>query len=209
MNTQADSMCFLKRIFKRWKKVLIFISVATLCCLVIFVVLLSKPDTSIIVQNNAIQTNGMPVSVRVVTPKSYPAVVKSFGEVAPLWQTTIRGQVDGKIIFLSEKLRVGSIVKKGELLVQLEKSEFEMHVAEARSRLAAAKVVLLRELRESEQARKNWERANIRGEPDSPLVLRVPQLEAAKSDVAAAQSALKRAETLLRYTDIRAPFDGV
>ncbi len=209
MNAQDDTVCFLKRIFRRWKKVLIFIGITTLCSLVISVVLSLRPDESITVQNNTIQKKGMPVSVRVVAPKSYPALVKSFGEVVPLWKTTIKSQVDGKIIFLSKKLQVGSIVKKGELLVQLEKSEFEMHVAEARSRLASAKVALLREQQEGKQARKNWERSNIKRKPDSPLVLRVPQLEMVKSDVAAAQSALKRAEVLLRYTDIRAPFDGV
>ena len=209
MNTQSDTTHFLKRIFRKWKKTFVFIGIATLCSLVILVVLSSKPDESITIQDNAIQTSGMPVSVRVVEPKSYPAVVKSFGEVVPLWQTTIKAQVDGKITFLSDKLRVGSIVKRGELLVQIETSEFEMHAAEAKNRLAAAKVALLREQREADQARTDWKRSNIKGEPDSPLVLRAPQLDAAKSDVEAAQTALERAEILLRYTDILAPFDGV
>ncbi len=209
MNTPSAKPHFLKRIFSKWIRGWVFIGVALLCSLIILAVLSEQPDTSVTLQDQDRQTGAMPVSVRPVEAKSYPATIKSFGEVVPLWQTTVRAQVNGKVIFLSDNLRVGSTVKKGELLVQLEKSELEMHVAEAKSRLAAAKVALLREQREAKQARKDWQRANIKSKPNSPLVLRSPQVKAAKADVKAAQAALKRAEVLLGYTDIVAPFDGV
>jgi RND family efflux transporter MFP subunit len=209
MNPNDNKMNYLKRFYRKWQRPLVFIGVATLCSLTVFVVLSSEPEESITIQKDVTQTSGMPVSVRGVEPKSYPAVVKSFGEVVPLWQTAIKAQVDGQITFLSDNLRVGSIVKQGELLVRIEKSEFEMQVAEARNRLSAAKVVLLKEQREARQARKDWERSNIGSKPDSPLVLRTPQLEAAKSELEAAQTALARAQVLLQYTDVHAPFDGV
>ncbi len=209
MNTPSAKPHFLKRIFKKWIRVWVFIGVALLCSLVILAVLSEQPDTSVSLKDQDRQIGAMPVSVRVVEAKSYPAIIKSFGEIVPLWQTTVRAQVNGKVIFLSDNLRVGRKVKKGELLVQLEKSELEMHVAEAKSRLAAAKVALLREQREAKQARKDWQRANMKSKPNSPLVLRSPQVKAAKADVKAAQAALKRAEVLLGYTDIVAPFDGV
>ncbi|PID42418.1 MAG: efflux transporter periplasmic adaptor subunit [Proteobacteria bacterium] len=194
---------------RKWQRVWVFIGVAMLCSLVILVALSEQPDTPVTLQDQHRQTAVMPVSVRVVEPESYPAIIKSFGEVVPQWQTTIRAEVGGSIRFLSDNLRVGNRVKQGELLVQLEKSEFEMHVAEAKSRLAAAKVALLTEQREAKQAQKDWQHANINRQPDSPLVLRTPQLKAAEADVKAAQSALKRAEVLLHYTKVVAPFDGV
>lgn len=209
MNFNDEKMNDLKRFYRKWKRPLVFLGVATLCGLVIVFVLSSKPEKSITIQKDGTQTSGMPVSVRGKEPKSYPAVVKSFGEVVPLWQTVIKAQVDGQITFLSDKLRVGSIVRQGELLVRIEKSEFEMQVAEARNRLSAAKVVLLKEQREARQARKDWKRSNIGSKPESPLVLRTPQLEAAKSELEAAQTALARGQVLLHYTDVNAPFDGV
>ena len=151
----------------------------------------------------------MPVSTQSIEPEGHAAVIKALGEVVPLWQTAIKAQIDGQIVFLSKRLQVGHIVHQGELLSQIAKSDFEGRVAEAKSRLAAAKVRLLKEEREAWEARKNWKQSGIKGTPKSPLVLRKPQLAAARSEVKAAQAALAHAETLLGYTDIRAPFDGV
>lgn len=196
-------MCF------NMKRLTVFIGAAILCGFVMFVILSLKPEKQATAENVNIQVAGMPVSVRSIKPEVHSAVVKSFGEVVPRWKTTIKAQVDGQILFLSDKLRVGNIVKKGDLLAQIEKSDLEMQVAEAKNRLAAAKVVLLREEREASQAHRNWEQSKIKGKPESPLVLHKPQLEAAQSELGAAQAALARAKTLLRYTDVRAPFDGV
>ncbi len=191
------------------RKVLVFLAVAILCSAITLTIMSWKPEEQTTSKNTEAQITGMPVSVRSVEPKAYPAIITALGEVVPLWQTTIRTQVDGQIVFLSERLQVGNTMKKGELLVQIAKSDFEMQVAEAKSRLAAAKVVLLREEREAWEAQKNWEQSGIRGKPESPLVLRKPQVTAARSDVDAAQAALIHAKILLGYTDIRSPYDGV
>lgn len=191
------------------KRLMVFFGVAILCGSIALAILSLKPKEHTTTKDANPQVTGMPVSVRSIKPEVHPAVLKSFGEVVPLWRTTIKAQVNGQIVFLSDKLRVGSIVKRGESLVQIEKSDFEMHVDEAKNRLAAAKVVLLKEEREARQAHRNWEQSKIKGKPESPLVLRKPQLEAAQSELSAAQAALARAETLLSYTNVRAPFDGV
>ena len=193
----------------RLKRLMVFIGVAILCGSVMFIILSLKPEKQATAKNVNSKVAGMPVSVRSIKPEVHSAVVKSFGEVVPLWKATIKAQVDGQILFLSDKLRVGNIVKQGELLVQIEKSDFKMQVAEAKNRLAAAKVVLLKEEQEASQAHRNWEQSKIKGKPESLLVLRKPQLEAAQSELEAAQTALVRAKTLLRYTDVHAPFDGV
>ncbi|MCP4344277.1 MAG: efflux RND transporter periplasmic adaptor subunit [Desulfobacterales bacterium] len=191
------------------KKLLVFLAVAGLCGFIATVILSSKPDDKVKTGVPDQQVKGMPVTVRSVEAKEYPAIIKALGEVVPLWQAAVKAQVGGKIVFLSKRLHPGNMVKHGELLVRIEKSSFEMQVAEARSRLAAAEATLLREEREAREARKNWERSGIKGKPESPLVLREPQLKAARSDMDAARATLAHAKTLLGYTDIKSPFDGV
>jgi RND family efflux transporter MFP subunit len=84
-----------------------------------------------------------------------------------------------------------------------------MQVTEARSQLAQAEVDLFQEEREAVEAKENWRRSGLKGEPVSPLVMRTPQLAAARARLAAAKSALAHAESRLAYTEIRAPYDGV
>lgn len=185
-----------------------FLGVATLCVLITMAILSSTPEEGKASKEADILT-GMPVSIRSIKPETYPAVVKSFGEVVPLWKTTIKSQVDGQVVFFADKLRVGEIVKQGELLVKVEKSAFEMQVADAKNRLASAQVDLLKEEREASHAHWNWSQSKTKGKPKSPLVLHKPQIQAARAELKAAQVALVRAQTLLKYTEIRAPFDGV
>lgn len=191
------------------RKLMVFLIAAILCAIVTVAVLTSRPADSKTAVDTDAPVSGMPVSTRTIEPEGHPAVIKVLGEVVPLWQTAIKAQVDGRIVFLSERLHVGHVVHEGELLVQIDRSDFEGRVAEAKSRLAAATVSLLTEEREAGEALKNWSRSGIKGAPESPLVLRKPQLTAARSEVEAARGALAHAETLLGYTDIRAPFDGV
>jgi len=191
------------------KKLLVFLIIAALCSLAVLAALRFRPAERTTTHDANTPRAGMPVSVRTIEPNSYPATVTALGEVVPLWQSSIKAQVGGQIVTLSDQLQPGNIVKQGDRLVQIARSNFEMQAAEARSRLASAKVRLLTEQREARDARTNWEQSGIAGAPKSPLVLRGPQLEAAQSDVDAAQAALTHAETLLGYTEISVPYDSV
>lgn len=194
--------------FRRSRRA-VFGGVALLCGAALWLAVAWRPEARIAVDSAARPPAGLPVSVQRVTPEAHAAVISALGEVVPLWQTTIRAQVGGRIAYVSERLQEGNIVRRGERLAGVEPSDFLMQVAEAESRLAAARVALLKEEREAWEAKKNWQQSGLEGEPDSELVLRQPQLAAARAELAAARAALARAETLLGYTDIRAPFDGV
>lgn len=187
----------------------IFMVAAALCALAIAAALSSTPADSATARAVETPTTGMPVSVRRIMPQSRPVVIRAYGETRPLWETTLRAQVDGQIEFLGQGLQAGAIVKRGTVLVRLAKSDYEHQVAEANSRLATAQVALFREEREVKEAKRNWKRSGIQGSPKSALVLREPQLLAAKSELDAARAALRSAETRLTHTEIRAPFDGV
>jgi RND family efflux transporter MFP subunit len=193
----------------RLKKIGMFSAVVLFCAAILFIVTTSRPQKDRSKVGDGEPKLGMPVSVKTVTPETYPARVTSLGEVTPRYQSTIQARVSGRITFLSEKLQEGMVVQKGEVLVRLEKSAFRVQVAEAESRLETARLNVLTEERESEDARKSWERSGIEGEPASPLVLRAPQLDAARAEFAAAASVLENARVELGHTEIKAPYDGV
>ena len=191
------------------KKFMLFLATVIVCAFILVITLWSEPEDRAKTKNASAQAAGMPVSVRSIEVNSHPATVTALGEVVPLWQTTIKAQVNGQIVFLSRRLQAGNIFKQGELLVKIEKSSFEMQVALARSSLARAEANMLMEDREAREAQKNWKRSGIEGDPESPLVLREPQLTVARSEISAAQAELAHAETLLGYTEIRAPYDSI
>ena len=155
------------------------------------------------------KTNSRIVSVVKVTPSSYPATVKTMGEVNPEWQSEISSQVSGKVKRISPKFRLGKVMQKGDVLVEIEASEYEAFLADANVRLSAAKINLLQTEKAAEDAMLNWKRSGIEGNPNSPLVLHKPQLEAAQNEVKAAEKAVIKAELDLSNTKITAPFNGV
>ena len=153
--------------------------------------------------------SGMPVTVTSVKPSSYPALITALGEAKPLWQSSIKTRVDGPVLQVSDRLQPGNLVKKGELLVEIDKTAFEAKVSETESQAAASRLALLKEERETREARRNWDRSGIKGAPPSSLVLRMPQLEAARAALKAAEDAVANAKQERSYTRILAPFDGV
>lgn len=152
---------------------------------------------------------GLPVTVRSVTVAAQQTDIQAPAEVQPLWRATLRSQVDGRVVFLTPELQPGNLVHQGALLVKLEDAFYRQQVAEAAARVAQARVVLLAEQREAAEARKNWARSGLAGEPDSALVLRDPQIAAAAAELAAAEAAVGAAERQLAHTELRAPFDAL
>ena len=111
------------------RRLMIFGGVATFCGLVILVTLTMPPADSEAILGTDPPVTGMPVTTRRFEPDGHAAVIRLLGEVVPLWQTEITAQIDGRIVFLSKRLQVGNIVRKGELLVQIAKRDFEARAA--------------------------------------------------------------------------------
>ncbi len=196
-----------------WKTILkkgIFFSITALVCAgIIYLTFTSEGETGITPMEDQLKNDLRPVSVMKIVPKNRKASVRGMGEVVPEWQTTIRTQVGGRITYLSEKLRTGIRVKKDDILVKIDNSEYQVRVAEAEQRNAVARVQLLMEKREAEEAQRNWEHSGLSGSPDSSLVLHEPQLEAARSELRAAQRNLERAGKELSFTILKAPYNGL
>ncbi len=152
----------------------------------------------------------LPSATPVVTAKaqtrSLELTVQSQGEVRPRTEINLSAQISGKITYISNSFLDGGQFKKGDILLRIESSDYDLRVIQAKANVAQAQTVLTRELSESEIARRDWEDL---GQGDAtPLSLRKPQLAEARAKLASAQAALGEALLGQSRTIVRAPFHG-
>jgi len=153
------------------------------------------------------QTVAPVVEVMAVQPRDYAVVVHTRGTVAPRTQSTLMPEVAGRIVEVAPQFRAGGFFEAGQELVRIDPRDHEHSVTIARAELAQARLALREEEAQGDQARRDWEKLNMAGEP-SDLVLRRPQMENARAAVAAAEARLQQAEANLERTRIRAPYAG-
>lgn len=135
--------------------------------------------------------------------------VKAQGNVLPRTETALTADVGGRILKVSEHFDNGAFFNKGDILIEFDPLPYEVELAQARSRLASARLALVQEIAQAEQAREEWQLSGIqRSSEPSALVLRQPQIEMAEADIAAAEAAVRIAERNLEHTRVRAPYDG-
>ena len=149
------------------------------------------------------------VRVIAVTSGNYQATITAYGSAAAHYQLTLTSQVSGRVETVSEQFENGYAVPMGTELARLEDSAYRAALTSAEAELGNAKLSLLEEEREAEQAQNEWLASGMTGEPDSELVLRKPQLAVAKSTVIQAQASHDNAQTNLQYTRITVPFDAI
>ena len=155
------------------------------------------------------------VSVETVVAGSGPILVFGGGTVRPRWEIDIATEVGGKIVAVSANLQSGGHVSAGEVLVLIDPADYENRVQQAEADVATQRVLLLQAEEEAQIAQTEYEqfrtRESRRGNgvvPPSPLVLREPQLQAARAALARAEAQLRDAELVLSRTEVTSPFDG-
>jgi len=146
--------------------------------------------------------------VRVIEaqPRAVRLTVKAEGVVAPRTESQIVPEVSGRILEISPSLISGGFFDKGEVLLRIDKREYELAVIRAQAAIAQAQLRVATEEQESAVALKEWQDLG-RGEP-TDLVLRKPQLAEANAALASAEAALDQAKFDLERTVVRAPYIG-
>ena len=185
------------------KKLLPAIILGVLLSLAI-VIKLNPPEAA---QQRNVGGPQLTVETLEVVPRDYAVVLQSYGVVQPRTRSMLVAQVDGQIVNMNPNLRDGGFFERGDVLVTIDSRDYAADVSIAEATLADSRQVLAEAQARSNQAREDWERLGNEGEiPD--LVLRVPQLEAARARVLSAESSLQKARLDLERTAIRAPFAG-
>lgn len=149
----------------------------------------------------------MAVETQTIAARDYTVRIESYGTVQPRVRSMLVAQVGGQIVDTNPNVRDGGFFERGDVLLRIDDRDYAADVSIAEATLADAQQVLAEAEARTQQAREDWERLGNAGEP-TDLVLRVPQLKAARARVRSAESSLQKAQLDLERTRIRAPFAG-
>jgi RND family efflux transporter MFP subunit len=147
------------------------------------------------------------VETQTIVSDDYQVRLQSYGTIQPKTRSVLVAQVSGQIVSINPNVRDGGFFETGDVLLAIDPRDYEADVSIAEAVLMDARQALAEEEARSVQAAEDWQRLGNEG--DAPaLVLRVPQLEAAKARVKSAASGLRKAQLDLERTRIVAPFGG-
>jgi len=162
---------------------------------------------------------GQAIELVPVVSKTVSRIIDLPGEIQPYLKVTLHARVPGFV----ENVKVdrGSVVKQGDLLVELSAPEMKAQIAEAQSKLQAVESERVQAEAQVAAAQSTLDR--MREAAKTPgavagneLVLAEKQVEANKALVnsrqqasRAVQASVDALETMEAYLKITAPFDGV
>ncbi|WP_233248407.1 efflux RND transporter periplasmic adaptor subunit [Desulfonatronum sp. SC1] len=147
--------------------------------------------------------------VRVVTVQARQIIlhVHSQGTVQSHAETALAAELSGVVSHVAPRFHAGGFFRAGEVMLEIEASEYSTRLARAKAEAAAADMALAEEYALAEQADHDW--LEFGNSPASPLALREPQLRSAKARVLAANAEVTEAARLLEKTRVRAPYPAM
>ncbi len=148
------------------------------------------------------------VTVKTVRPSVRQVVIEKYGTVNPSETVKITPEVSGKVVYVAPGLKRGRTVRRGEVLLRIDDSDYRVLYAQAEAEVKRVKSELKRLKEEAEVSIQEWQRYSPGVEPP-PLVAMTPQLEALEAELLAAESRLRKASLDLARTVLKAPFDAV
>ena len=140
--------------------------------------------------------------------ESTQIAVSGLGTVKPKTEVKIVPQVAGLIVKCHRDFANGGFFKADEPLVTIDQRDYQFAVESAEATVARAQVQLEQEQAEAKAAKSEWEQLHPGEKPDSPLVLREPQIAQAQAELHAAQATLDKAKLNLKRTVLSVPFNG-
>lgn len=192
----------MKQWMKKWLQIILPIGILAAGLLGAFVLVVSKPD----VETRPAEKHLPVVQVQTMQKQAYEVMIKSQGNVVPRTESALVAQVSGRVVGVAPSFVTGGFFEKGDVLVTIDRRDYELAVTQAKAQVAQAELRLKLEQQEAEVARKEWQRL---GKGEAPaLVAREPQVAEAAAALAAARARLEQAELDLERTLIRAPYAG-
>lgn len=155
-------------------------------------------------------SSGVMVETITLKPTSHHVIIPSIGTVEASAKTTLSAKVSGRIIQTSPAFIPGGIVKKGEILAQVDKNDYEFALAQTKAQLDSAKASEQIELGQQASALKELELSGLNPTGlNRSLILREPQLAQVKANIAHLEASLLNAKNNLKESAISAPYDGI
>lgn len=150
------------------------------------------------------------VTTDTVNAGDYAVSLLGYGVVEAEQQITLQARVSGTVKNIGASFVPGASFKKGDVLVQLDNTDYRIELQTAQAALAQAQSTLTSEQGNQVVAQSDFDLLGLNVDArERALILRKPQLQAAKATVQSAQAGVERAKVNLERTVLRAPFDGV
>jgi RND family efflux transporter MFP subunit len=156
-----------------------------------------SPDTAVAVKTKILQRTQAKL------------LVESQGTVVPRTVTSLTSEVSGTVLKVSPHFVVGGFFKAGDLLLQLDPTDYEVALQRANANLISMNAQLTFEQARAVQAEKEWGMTGRPAEEAPLLALRKPYLEEARANVLQAEAEVKQARLKLQRATIRAPYTGM
>jgi membrane fusion protein (multidrug efflux system) len=144
------------------------------------------------------------VVVAIVTSQDVPVEREGVATLEGFITATINAQVQGYLI--SRDYREGGVVKKGDLLFQIDPRPYEAALAQAQGNLATARANQVKSAADVKRAIKLFEGKVI---SDQERDTSINAASVGNANVQSAEAAVRQAEINLGYTKITAPIDGI
>src|SRR6266478_4493225 len=144
------------------------------------------------------------VLVTTVAPQDVPRVLERVATLDGFINANINAQVQGYIV--SRDYQEGSVVKKGDLLFQIDPRPFEAALAQAKGTLAKDQANEVKADADKKRAMDLFKKKVI---SDQERDTATAAADSTRANVEADAAAVKQAEINLGYTKITAPIDGV
>jgi multidrug efflux system membrane fusion protein len=144
-----------------------------------------------------------PVRVATAEIRDVPVVVRTIGTVLANSVVNVKSQIDGPL--LEANFKEGQMVKKGDLLFQIDPAPFEATVRQSEAQMARDQAQLESARADADRAVMLADRGIVSAQQRDQLVANAKALAAT---VDADKAALDRAKLNLGYTRIHSPIDG-
>jgi RND family efflux transporter MFP subunit len=144
------------------------------------------------------------VLVTTVEPRDVPRVLERVATLDGFINANINAQVQGYIV--SRDYQEGGVVKKGDLLFQIDSRPFEAALAQAKGTLAKDKANQVKADADEKRAFDLFKKKVI---SDQERDTATAAAQSGRANIEADEAAVKQAELNLGYTRVISPIDGV
>lgn len=142
------------------------------------------------------------VKSEIITPG-----IKTQGEVKPKTEIDLTARVSGEVISIAESFAEGAEFAPNSTLIKIDDTDYKVAVIRAEAQVAAAQVVLEKELANAKMKKDTWLQKNGSVTP-TDFALNKPQVHDAQAQLRAAKANLKEARLNVARTEITVPFKG-
>ncbi|MDR2018028.1 MAG: MdtA/MuxA family multidrug efflux RND transporter periplasmic adaptor subunit [Syntrophobacterales bacterium] len=168
-------------------------------------ILLIRPGTAQdqIKQAPMNQARIVPVTAMAARKGDFGIYVSGLGTVTPVYTVTVKTRIDGQL--MDVYYREGQLVKKGDLIAQIDPRPFEVQLAQAEGQLARDQAFLANARVDATRYRTLWQQDSVSKQQLDTQESLVRQYE---GTVKIDQAAISNAKLQLAYCRVTAPISG-